>query len=175
MSTLTVGVGHPNILLESGSLASGADFRRLRNLLEDAKSDRSRAASSPQSTALSELARIAAACSAAGWDGYDARPISATTQRNARAFLEGLPMYIDAPAIVPEPDGEVAIEWDLGPQRIFSVSIGETGKLHYAGLFGFGVERHGVEPFAGMVSAEVLGYVKRLLDGATGADARRAA
>jgi hypothetical protein len=124
---------------------------------------------------LAELARVAKACSQRGWDGYDAQPISPQTQRNARAFLEDLPMWLQAPDIVPEPDGEIAIEWDLGPGRIFSVSIGDTGKLHYAGLFEDGVERHGVEPFEGVVSTEVLGYAKRLLDAANPAERRRTA
>jgi hypothetical protein len=124
---------------------------------------------------LAELARVAKACSQRGWDGYDAQPISPQTQRNARAFLEDLPMWLQAPDIVPEPDGEIAIEWDLGPGRIFSVSIGDTGKLHYAGLFKDGVERHGVEPFEGVVSTEVLGYAKRLLDAANPVERRRTA
>jgi hypothetical protein len=143
--------------------------------LNEIKSDRRSAASAPQSVTLAELARVAKACSQRGWDGYDAQPISPQTQRNARAFLEDLPMWLQAPDIVPEPDGEIAIEWDLGPGRIFSVSIGDTGKLHYAGLFEDGVERHGVEPFEGVVSTEVLGYAKRLLDAANPAERRRTA
>jgi hypothetical protein len=84
-------------------------------------------------------------------------------------------MWLPAPDIVPEPDGDLSIEWDFGPDKIFSISIGEMGKLHYAGLLGGGVERHGVEPYSGVVSTEVLGYIKRLVDGATAANSRRAA
>jgi hypothetical protein len=175
MSTFVLARSRPAQLLGTGSPAHGVEFLQIKELLNEIKSDRRSAASAPQSVTLAELARVAKACSQRGWDGYDAQPISPQTQRNARAFLEDLPMWLQAPDIVPEPDGEIAIEWDLGPGRIFSVSIGDTGKLHYAGLFEDGVERHGVEPFEGVVSTEVLGYAKRLLDAANPAERRRTA
>jgi hypothetical protein len=175
MSTFVLARSRPAQLLGTGSPAHGVEFLQIRELLNEIKSDRRSAASAPQSVTLAELARVAKACSQRGWDGYDAQPISPQTQRNARAFLEDLPMWLQAPDIVPEPDGEIAIEWDLGPGRIFSVSIGDTGKLHYAGLFKDGVERHGVEPFEGVVSTEVLGYAKRLLDAANPVERRRTA
>jgi len=175
MSTLALALSRPAQLLGTGSPAHGVEFAQLKALLSAVQSDRRAAASAPQSVALAELARVAKACSQRGWDGYDAQPISRQTQLNARVFLEDLPMWLQAPDIVPEPDGEIAIEWDLGPGRIFSVSIGDTGKLHYAGLFQGGVERHGVEPFEGVVSTEILGYAKRLLDAASAASRSRAA
>jgi hypothetical protein len=175
MSTFVLARSRPAQLLGTGSPAHGVEFLQIKELLNEIKSDRRSAASAPQSVTLAELARVAKACSQRGWDGYDAQPISPQTQRNARAFLEDLPMWLQAPDIVPEPDGEIAIEWDLGPGRIFSVSIGDTGKLHYAGLFEDGVERHGVEPFEGVVSTEVLGYAKRLLDAANPVERRRTA
>lgn len=166
MSTFTPALRRPEQLLGTGSSAHGDEFVQIKALLNEIKIDRRSAASAPQSAALAELARIAKACSQRGWDGYDAQPISRQTQLNARVFLEDLPMWLQAPDIVPEPDGEIAVEWDLGPGRIFSVSIGDTGKLHFAGLFQDGVERHGVEPFDGVVSTEILGYATRLLDAA---------
>jgi len=172
MSTLALPRGFPAQLLGAGSPAYGPDFDQLRALLDSINRDRRAAASAPQSTALAELARVAKACSQRGWDGYDARPISQRTQRNARAFLENLPIWLQAPEIVPEPDGEIAIEWDLGPNRIFSVSVGDAAQLQYAGIFPGGVERHGVEPFEGVVSTEILGYAKRLLDAADPAGRR---
>jgi hypothetical protein len=175
MSTLAYALEYTGQLFDEGSPASGDDSATLSRALAERRQARRAAASSPQSLALDSLARVAAECSATGWDGYDASRISARTESLARVFLESLPMWLPAPDIVPEPDGDLSIEWDFGPDKILSISIGETGKLHYAGLLGGGVERHGVEPFTGVVSTEVLGYIKRLVDGATAAASRRAA
>jgi len=172
MSTLAVSLGYPVQLFGEGSAASGDDSTQLSKVLAAMRLERRAAASAPQSLAVDSLARIAAECSADGWDGYGAPRISARTEGFARILLENLPMWLPAPDIVPEADGDISIEWDIGPDRIFSISVGEAGMLHYAGLFGGGVERHGVEPFSGVVSTEVLGYIKRLVDGA--ATARRA-
>jgi hypothetical protein len=130
------------------------------------------AASTPQSLAYVSLDRVVAACSLDGWDGYGARAISQRTYKIARAFLDELPMWLPAPDIVPESDGDIAVEWDFGPHRVFSVSIGERGQMHFAGLFGNGVERHGVEPFDGVLPTEFVGYITRLV-GTSGS--RRAA
>jgi hypothetical protein len=67
------------------------------------------------------------------------------------------------PEIVPESDGEIAIEWELGPFEIFSISIGEQGPVHFAGIFGKNKERHGVEPFEGSIPEEILDYINKLL------------
>jgi hypothetical protein len=175
MSTLTYSLGYTDHLFGEGSNTSGGDSLMLARSLAERRRERRAAASAPQSLALDSLARTAAECSVNGWDGYDAQRISARTEVLARVILESLPMWMPAPDIVPEPDGDLSIEWDFGPDRIFSISIGEMGKLHYAGLLGGGVERHGVEPFAGVVSTEVLGYIKRLVDDATAANSRHAA
>lgn len=175
MSTLAVSLGYPAQLFGDGSPASGGDSVRLARILEAGRLKRRAAASAPQSLALDSLTRIVRDCSADGWDGYEAKPILAPTENLARLFLESLPMWLPAPNIVPEADGEIGIEWDFGPDKIFSISVGDKGALHYAGLFGGGVERHGVEPFSGVVPTEILGYIKRLIDSAAAANSRRAA
>ena len=175
MSTLAYSLGYTDHLFGEGSHASGGDSLKLARALAERRRERRAAASAPQSLALDSLARIAAEYSVDGWDGYDAKRISARTEVLARVFLESLPMWLPAPDIVPEPDGDLSIEWDFASDKIFSVSIGEMGKLHYAGLLGGGVERHGVEPFTGVVTTEILGYIKRLVDSANAANSRRAA
>lgn len=154
--------------LGRGSRASSEESRAVREQLEDLRRHLHIAASAPQSFAYPILERVAAECSQPGWDGYNARPISHTVYTNARAFLNELPSWLPAPDVVPEADGEIAIEWELGPDRVFSVSIGERNELHYAGLFGGGVERHGVEPFEGVVSDEILRSITSLISGGSG-------
>ncbi len=125
--------------------------------------DVSAAASSVQSASFATLARIARECSEAGWDGYDAKPLSRSTCDRARAFLNVLPSFIVAPDIVPEADGEIAIEWHVAPRRTFSISIGESGPLHYAGLFGPDEEIHGVSPFTDSVPATFLRHISEIV------------
>jgi len=106
-------------------------------------------------------------CKTQDWDGYGASAIDATTAANVRRFIEDLPAWLPTPEVVPESDGEIALEWNRGPSRVFSVSVGNTAALHYAGLFGRGVERHGVEPFSGVVSQEILRYIQEVVSEAS--------
>ncbi len=149
-------------LLERESNASSTESWAVHNQIQDAKRHVRAVASSMQSLAYPTLEDVMVQCSQHDWDGYNAKPISQVVYERVRSFLDALPMSLPAPDIVPEADGEIAVEWDLGANRIFSVSIGEGNGLHFAGLFGSGVERHGVEPFDGLVSQEILGYINRL-------------
>lgn len=158
----TLAISRLPQLLERESNASSTDSRAVRNQIQDAKRHVRAVASSMQSLAYPTLEDVVAQCSQQNWDGYNAKPISRAVYERTRAFLDALPMSLPAPDIVPEADGEIALEWDLGANRIFSVSIGEENGLHFAGLFGSGVERHGVEPFDGLVSPEILGYINRI-------------
>lgn len=69
--------------------------------------------------------------------------IEPSTYRHASQFLALLPASTPNPEIVVEDDGEIAFDWDLGPRRVFSVSVGRDGTLSYAGLFGI-QKAHGV-------------------------------
>lgn len=93
---------------------------------------------------------------------------SAGSTANDGARLLSLPSWMPLPEIVPESDGEIAIEWDQSPTEIFSISIGEQSAIHFAGLFGKDKERHGVEPFEGIISEELLYYIEQFLRRQTG-------
>jgi hypothetical protein len=145
----------------------------IRNMLADARSAASQAASSLPARAFADLARVARECSTDGWDGCNARAITRATCGRAQAFLNDLPVWMPAPDIVPEADGEIAIEWYVADNQTFSVSIGQTGPLHYAGLFGQEDEAHGVKSFDGAaVPEEILQLICKLLRSSA---ARRAA
>ena len=90
---------------------------------------------------------IAEECSEVGWDGYQALPVDSATCERTKAFLENLPSWIPSPEIVPESDGELAVEWYHASGPALSISIGKDGPLHYAALFGNDQEVQGVEPF----------------------------
>jgi len=106
-------------------------------------------------------------CSRRGWDGHRAQAISRATYDRARLFLESLPSTVPAPDIVPETDGDIAIEWERGPQHMFSVSIGAMGRVNFVGVYGE-EERHGIEPFDGVISPDLLFYIRKLFSASGG-------
>ncbi|HLF09904.1 MAG TPA: hypothetical protein VJA26_01725, partial [Gammaproteobacteria bacterium] len=97
-------------------------------------------------------------------DGYQAKPITQATCGRVAAFLDNLPSWMSAPEIVPEADGEIAIEWYRAKDQTFSISVAENGPLHYAGLFGRDEEVHGVEPFADSVPIRLLAFISEFLN-----------
>lgn len=72
----------------------------------------------------------------AGWDGYDAIPVSASALAYAWQFLSDLPSDIDMPDLSADADGDVSLDWDYGPRNVFSVRIARDGTVYYSGLFG---------------------------------------
>lgn len=91
----------------------------------------------PHSDLISELDSVAAEHSLPGWDGGVAPPVSFATVKNAREFIRALPSGIESPEIAVDPDdAAVSFEWRGGYRQVFSVSIGDTGRLACAGLDG---------------------------------------
>lgn len=109
------------------------------------------------------LDRVWVDASVDNWDGYGARALSPATYGHARAFLEALPMTAPVPDVVPEPDGEIAFEWDYGPWRILSVSIGPTALLSYAALYGRTSKAHGAEKFIDRLPGAIAVCLDRLM------------
>lgn len=110
---------------------------------------------------LSELMQIAFVGSKAGWDGYNALPISSETSRLARTFLESLPNSIPSPAVGAEPDGQITFEWYRSPHRVLSLSISPEGDLHYAALIGPN-KAYGAEVFYGDVPSVIHDLIRRV-------------
>lgn len=106
-------------------------------------------------TLKDELDEIVQECSKAGWDGYDAEPVSVESAAIAQEFLDLLPDNIQVPDLVPEPSGEIALEWRAGDQKYFSVSMSGNG-LVYAGIFGGFCKKYGEERFFGTVPATII-------------------
>jgi hypothetical protein len=125
-----------------------------------------------RSRGAAELGKILHECDESGWDGYDALPVLTETAIRTFAFVYDLPEWMQAPDIIPEADGEIALEWFIAPELTFSVSIGHSGPIHYAGLFGDGEEIHGVAPYSFCVPESVLQMLAKLFRKTT---ARRAA
>lgn len=113
---------------------------------------------------------IARECDRSDWDGYGSLPISRAATQHAQRLVDLLPFRLVAPEVIPDPDGEVSLSWDLGIGHVFSVSVGSDGTLSYAGLLGGGIKRHGMEHLNGTVPKVILQSIDELYEraGATG-------
>ena len=114
----------------------------------------------PMAEVLQSLNNVFKECSTDNWDGYGAKAIDRISFVQALRFIHSLPRTIPTPDLTAEPDGEIALEWYHGKRRIFSVSIGRTGELTYAGLFGSN-KTHGTEYFGDELPKTILDNIQR--------------
>lgn len=110
--------------------------------------------------AIIALDRVAAEGAHPNWDGYGALAISDASYRRARLFLEVLPSTLPVPEIGVEPGGGLTFEWFFGLNGSFSIIIGSTYQLTYAGIFG-AARVHGVEYFVDELPQSILANLRR--------------
>lgn len=96
------------------------------------------------------------------WDASSAEAISQRDFFTAWNFLDALPPNIARPDFVPEPNGEIALEWYVNPNQVFVVSIGRDGIITFAGRYGLNKRVSGAENFDGVVPAAVLEGIDRV-------------
>ncbi len=97
------------------------------------------------------------------WDGYGAKAVTAGAFEESFALLNALPSYIPLPELEPEPDGSIGLEWENGPNRVFTLSVNGKGVIVYAGMFGKGSKAHGTEVFNDSLPEELVVHVQRIL------------
>jgi hypothetical protein len=103
---------------------------------------------------VDQIAEILQTCSDQGWDGYNAQPVLRESAGSVADFVRNLPEGIQMPTVVPEPDGDLALEWQAG-EHLFSVSFSGQS-LVYAGRFGGATKQYGQEPFFGAIPRKIL-------------------
>ena len=112
---------------------------------------------------LREIQAVAASHASPEWNGEGAEPVSPMAARMTEVFIGALPGDIPFPEIAAEPDGSIALDWFASRERVFSLSVGETGRVAYAWHDGTD-QGHGVATFdLGAVPAAVLDGVRRIL------------
>ncbi len=128
----------PGLITRSRSTGASPSAKRISELREEIRKHllSSLAVSRTTETALSELNEIRVEAAHAGWDGYDARPVSFDAYLYARRFLESLPTTAPPPEVSADPDGEVSFDWVFGPRRALTLSIGVNGRCSYAWIRG---------------------------------------
>jgi hypothetical protein len=95
------------------------------------------------------------------WDGYGARAVDPDAYQKAVAFLQVLPVSLPGPEVAIDPDGEISFTWQRDLRRLFSVSVGPSNTLSYAGLLGQ-VSTYGTEYFADELPPSILVNLARL-------------
>ena len=123
------------------------ESRVIQDLLQSAREHASKPVTLGWQTVLKDqVQEVSSRCSEEGWDGYDANPISRSSRFWTLRLIDQLPGNIQEPSIVPEPDGELALEWNLGKDKIFSLTVSGQ-KLIYAGIIGANRRFYGDEKF----------------------------
>ncbi|RYE45758.1 MAG: hypothetical protein EOP48_22020 [Sphingobacteriales bacterium] len=97
------------------------------------------------------------ACNFHGWDGENAKALSAEAYGLAYAFLDALPDALPEPRFIAEPDGCFAFEWHKSPWRSLVVSISPDYRLYYSALLDEATDEtaSGSEPFFSKIPTPV--------------------
>lgn len=134
---ITVG-GLAGRALRSGSAFSAeGQFARERVTKVWDGLDNAVSLQAPHAALLEQIDALVAEHSVPGWDGQEAPPVPYSTAENAREFVKALPASVSPPELAVDPDdGAISFEWHGGFRRVFSVSIGASGRLACAGLNG---------------------------------------
>lgn len=96
------------------------------------------------------------------WDGYGAAPISIDAYSEAARLVKMLPSSVPLPDIMPEPSGEIALEWYKGKKFVFVISLSGNNIISYAGLFGENSKTYGTENFGGSLPKSILESIHRI-------------
>lgn len=107
-----------------------------------------------------EVAGITHDCENGDWDGYDAEPISAESASGTFRVIDLLPEHILLPDVVPEPTGEIALEWRVGEEKHFTLSVSGRS-IVYAGIFGHYDKQYGEEQFFNVLPSTISRILTR--------------
>ena len=103
-------------------------------------------------------------CAEQGWEGNGASAVSKAAVPLSEAFVLALPDGVPLPEFALEPDGSISLDWIQSRSRLFSVSLGASGRLAFAWLDGAN-RGHGAALFDGKrVPPEILEGVKRIMN-----------
>ncbi|HOF33645.1 MAG TPA: hypothetical protein PKU84_13485 [Spirochaetota bacterium] len=110
---------------------------------------------------LTRVVELTSIASVRGWDGYDGLPVTYGTHYYARRFMFRLPEHLPLPELSADPDGAISMEWYRMPDWIFSISIDDTGKLDYSGIFA-DKKVSGSSFFVEEIDSDIIDYIGRI-------------
>lgn len=86
-----------------------------------------------------EIDRVVADCSQPDWNGEGSAAISPASVRNVKRFIARLDLTArPIPDVIPEPDGDLALEWHRDDSRWVIASFCPDGSVTYACRMGEG-------------------------------------
>lgn len=83
----------------------------------------------------SQLSEILAKYCKPDWDGEGALPISAEAASVAYNLIDSLPDDVVPPEVTPENSGRISLDWNLGTNRILTISISKESII-FASIVG---------------------------------------
>lgn len=138
MTTAAAPLRMSGLITPARSTAQSPSGRKLVEMREDIRNHllTSIAIAAPAEQVLARLEEVRSEASAAGWDGYGARPLHPFSYVYARFFVNALPATAPTPEVSADSDGEVSLDWFFGERKALTVSIGPTGRCTFAWMNG---------------------------------------
>ena len=154
--SILAAAGRSNQAIICPAVGVSAESRMIRNILERYSAERRRPISFAWRDSLfDEVRTIRQTCSNEGWDGYEAEPVSRESAFGATQLINLLPEGIQIPSVVPEPTGDLSLEWLTKDKKHFTLSISGT-TIVFAGMFGGSSKRYGEERFLNVLPQQIL-------------------
>ncbi len=122
--------------------------------------ERSEALFGGKAQVLTELAMLASECSQAGWDGYDALPVSAVIAKRTADLIRALPADVSMPSIAAQPDAGISLEWSRGRLQTAALSVDAVGRVSYAWILGDDRGHAAGTTHAGQLSPRILEVIR---------------
>jgi hypothetical protein len=160
MTVAVTNTDNVSFIASYSNLGRGQEATSIEKLLEDVFTHVRQ--SGPFQLTEGSLFEIYKEHSEENWDGEGARPITRDAYLEAREFLRLLPAIFPTPEIVPEPTGEIAMEWYKDQGRVFVISFAGNGVITFAGIFGQHATLHGTESFEDFIPAIAIAGIRRL-------------
>jgi len=110
-----------------------------------------------------ELDEMYDECSCDNWDGYGASKLSMSALEEAKIFIARMPIWMSDPELVPEPNGDIGLQWDFGKDKILTISFSGDNTLVYAAILGsLKRKKYGSEIFNQAIPDEIYQYMGQI-------------
>ena len=87
-------------------------------------------------------------------------PVSPDAVLEAQYFLRQLPLGAKMPDVLPEPDGDIGLEWVDDHARTLVIGFSGTSEITFAALLGGGEKKHGTARFVGSIPPSIRTLVQ---------------
>lgn len=98
------------------------------------------------------------------WDGYKAEALKKEAYIEAQSVLKMIPDSIPEPEFVPEPSGDIALEWYSDRDHIFVLGLSGEGEISYAGKCGRENRVYGTEQIEEKLPDALIEYINRIYE-----------